>query len=237
MRSDMASAVLRTTKGAVKAPWRLLRRITRPYELKRLRRGRGPVRLILGAGRQRRPGWLATDFFPRGWDIVYVDVTKRLPFPDGSVDRIFAEHVIEHISLEDGERFLMEASRVLAPGGKIRIATPDATQFAELLAGDIGEAAQRYVHEVNSLFVREREDLIDEPLVAANRIFSGHGHQFLYDKSLLGRQLERHGFRAVQRYPVGVSDDPELSGMEDHGRQIGEFCNSYETMAIEATRS
>ena len=204
-------------------------------DIKRLDAHRPNAQLILGAGHQRRRGWIATDILPRGLDVLYLDVCKQFPFVDASVDRIYAEHVIEHVSLPDGENLLSESYRVLRPGGRIRLATPDVTRMARLME-PLDAEAERYVRESNATFLPDRPDLCGEPLVAVNRMFRDYGHEFLYDETLLRRLLERRGFTGIVRCSVGESDDDEFRGMEEHGRHIGDFCNRFETLVLEATR-
>jgi 2-polyprenyl-3-methyl-5-hydroxy-6-metoxy-1,4-benzoquinol methylase len=48
-----------------------------------------------------------------------------LPFSGGSFDTIVASEIIEHVSYNDGKSFLKEATRVLTPGGRIIISTPN----------------------------------------------------------------------------------------------------------------
>ena len=48
----------------------------------------------------------------------------RLPFVSGSFDTVVAQHVIEHFERADG--VLREWKRVLAPSGRIVVATPNA---------------------------------------------------------------------------------------------------------------
>lgn len=50
----------------------------------------------------------------------------RLPFADGEVGFIYAEHFFEHLFLDEVIALLRETHRVLAPGGVVRIASPDA---------------------------------------------------------------------------------------------------------------
>jgi hypothetical protein len=47
--------------------------------------------------RPTRTGWLNTDYEPLNKEIVFVDVTKRFPFPEQSVDYFHTEHMIEHV--------------------------------------------------------------------------------------------------------------------------------------------
>ena len=47
------------------------------------------------------------------------------PWPDASAEAIYSSHTLEHLSRDDGARLLRECSRVLAPGGVIRIVVPD----------------------------------------------------------------------------------------------------------------
>jgi SAM-dependent methyltransferase len=54
-------------------------------------------------------------------EVVRGDLTA-LPFPDGSVDRVIASEVLEHIP-DDATAFA-EIARVLAPGGRVAVTVP-----------------------------------------------------------------------------------------------------------------
>ena len=56
----------------------------------------------------------------------------RLPFLDGSLDVVHAEHVLEHIA--DPARLMTEVSRVLKPGGCFIFVTPNAWSYVALAA-------------------------------------------------------------------------------------------------------
>jgi len=53
-----------------------------------------------------------------------VDVCKRLPYRDGSVDFVLCEHCVEHIPGPDALRFFDECFRILRKGGTLRICVP-----------------------------------------------------------------------------------------------------------------
>lgn len=56
----------------------------------------------------------------------YFRTGDALPFADGEVDFVYAEHFFEHLFLDEAMALLREIQRVLAPGGVLRIASPDA---------------------------------------------------------------------------------------------------------------
>jgi len=56
-----------------------------------------------------------------------------LEFPDGSFDVVWASEVIEHIA--DTARWLSEVRRVLAPGGRLLVTTPDHGRLKLLIGG------------------------------------------------------------------------------------------------------
>jgi predicted SAM-dependent methyltransferase len=83
-----------------------------------------------GAGNKPGAGkWLTIDRTPLC--DVWWDLRKGLPFPDGSVRRIYSSHFLEHLTFREGERFLAECMRVLGPGGHFSIAVPNARIYLE----------------------------------------------------------------------------------------------------------
>ncbi|MGY4320273.1 class I SAM-dependent methyltransferase [Bradyrhizobium sp. JR3.5] len=62
----------------------------------------------------------------------YMDLTKPLPFADGSLAAVFSAHVFEHLFPDEVERLAREIARVLAPGGVCRIVVPDMERIVAL---------------------------------------------------------------------------------------------------------
>jgi predicted SAM-dependent methyltransferase len=85
--------------------------------------GDGRVKVIVGAASQRLPGWLATDI---GTLNITQDSSWSNLFSPGSIDNMLAEHVLEHLSLDELHRVLKHAKKYLKAGGVFRIAVPDA---------------------------------------------------------------------------------------------------------------
>lgn len=192
------------------------------------------ARLHLGAGHNRLAGWLNTD---RDVDagLVLLDATSPFPLPSGTVDYVFAEHLIEHLAYSDALHMLHESYRVLTPGGRIRLATPDLDSLVSLLRGDYGEAGARYATWLCDSYFPESHG--PPATFAVNQVLRGWGHRFVYDQATLRATLEAASFTDVERHPFGDSADPELKGLEQHGVADGnEDLTRFETMVLEATR-
>ena len=82
-----------------------------------------PLCLHIGSGLAHLDGWLNVDLRSLPGVDIAMDVTRRFPF-DG-VDSIYAEHFIEHLAVDEALEFLENSWRALAPGGKIRLSTPN----------------------------------------------------------------------------------------------------------------
>jgi predicted SAM-dependent methyltransferase len=84
------------------------------------------VRLNLGASDRQFEGFTSVDIAPPA-DIV-ADLAQAWPWPDSSVDEVLALDIAEHI--EDRIHFMNELHRVLKPGARATIETPNASRGA-----------------------------------------------------------------------------------------------------------
>ena len=194
----------------------------------------GVRKLQIGAGPNSLPGWLNTDIEPRRGQ-AFLDASKPFPIPDNSLNYVYAEQVIEHLPFEGGMVMLRESYRALAPGGKLRIATPDLGQLVALFDQNDTEAKRRFMTallKMERLSVKEPE----RPLFVINTFFHAWGHQFLHDKQSLQSALESVGFRDVRFLRHNQSDDPELRNVERHIYLIGSDIDEYATMIVQASK-
>lgn len=190
-------------------------------------------KLQIGAGGNNLPGWLNTDIEPSAGQ-AYLDATKRFPMPERSFSYIFSEHVIEHLTRDDAIGMLKECYRVLAPGGKIRIATPNILTFIQLFRQEKTPEMRRYVKGKIEWHGWPRTTAPECLLL--NYQLRSFGHQFLYDPSTLRESLALAGFQIITESSPGVSNNSELKGLEArHDSRVREL-NDYETMVLEAIR-
>ena len=138
------------------------------------------VKLHLGCGkRDFGPSWVHIDKadFPH---IKYKDVTK-LPFETGTVDVIYACHLIAYFDREEIIPILKEWKRVLIPCGVLRLATPDFRAMAKI-------------------YLRENCSNLNQFLGPLYGKMEGIYHKTTYDLYSLIELLASVGFKDIRKY-------------------------------------
>jgi predicted SAM-dependent methyltransferase len=192
-------------------------------------------KLEIGARVASLDGWLSTDVDPVSEDTVFLDATKPFPFDCGTFDYVYCEHMIEHISWQNGQTMLRECHRVLKPRGVMRIATPDLEVILGLYSPTLSAEQKNYIEYI------VRKALPDvsthEAPFVINNAFRNWGHQFIYDGKLMTLALERCGFIDIRRCAYCESNEEHLRHIETHGKHIGdEKIARFESMIFEGTR-
>ncbi|HEX5760157.1 MAG TPA: hypothetical protein VF121_13280 [Thermoanaerobaculia bacterium] len=156
-----------------------------------------PLRLHVGSGRARLEGWVNIDLQALPGVDVVADVTQGLDFSD--IEAIFAEHFLEHLPVDAALAFLLEAHRVLAADGWLRLSTPNLDWvWATHYKLDCDAAVKR------------------SAAIQLNRAFHGWEHQFLWNRELLGEAFAACGFAAPRWCRWGESELPVFRGIERH---------------------
>ncbi len=91
-----------------------------------------PKRLNIGCGRRFHRDWVNVDLVPCHPQVLQCDIVQGLPFSEDTFAAIYHSHVLEHLSLNQGQALLEDCFRVLSPGGFLRIVVPDLEQIARL---------------------------------------------------------------------------------------------------------
>lgn len=208
-------------------------KIKAPSYISQYLRTHDSLRLHVGCQHHPLDGWLNVDIKPFNSRVTFMDATKPFPLPDKSFDYIFSEHMIEHVTLEEGAYMLQECYRILKTGGIIRIVTPDITLLRNLLLEPDQRDHAAYIEFSKRYF---NKSFVFNEVVVVNNFFRDWGHKFIYDETTLASLLHEVGFRNIVRCQVGLSQNSALNGLERHHLEITERFNRLESMVIEAEK-
>ena len=178
--------------------WREAQRRSRQRARRPLQRMRAE-RLHIGSGPVVLPGWTNIDLEYHDGVHHVLDVRDGLPF-DG-VALIYAEHFLEHLSHDEGMRFLGECRAALTPDGVLRLSTPN----------------------LDWVWATQYRRASDDPVrdcFAINKSFRGWGHQFLYNAETLTAALHDAGFAEVRLCNYGESEHEALRNLERHEKSL-----------------
>lgn len=196
----------RALKGAVRA-----RRLARARRI--LARFPAPYKINAGCGTLRFEGWVNIDCDQSLQNVdLYWDLSQGLPTPDATCAVIYSEHMLEHLNVEQGQAFLRDCRRTLAPGGVLRIAMPSLDDMIEKSAGGRWDD-QAWLKEPQWSFIASRAEMF-------NIMFRWWGHQWIYDRDELHRRLREAGFESIRDVAWGESAVPDLRGRETRNNSL-----------------
>lgn len=159
-----------------------------------------------------RAGAIAETEFRPG--LAVVDLEKRLPWADGSVDAIYGGEVLEHFTEPKAMALLRECFRVLRSGGVLRMRVPDNARYWGNYLRDYEAMRARPRAEWNDDHVRWTRDFFDTVCVAPRLGFFGHFHKWAFDEVSLCLAFERAGFREVERRGLHQSRIDDVASVE-----------------------
>ena len=124
----------------------------------------------------------------------HVNLTRPLPFKDGSVIAFFSSHVMEHLFFDEVEKLITEMYRCLVPGGVCRVVVPDLERIME-----------RYDGTDPRLFFTELSE-------AKTRSSVKITHHSAFTGPLLVEMFKKAGFceATLLKYRVGRCPDIEM---------------------------
>ena len=147
----------------------------------------GAIRLDLGAGNKRYPGWIAVDQQDRLGNVQDVKTDlRKLPFADDYADEARAIHVIEHFQPWEAADVVREWIRVLKPGAQLAIECPC---FEKVLA--LAQVPE--VPPTMTFWAIYGDPRHQDPAMM---------HHWCYSKSQLARLMTQAGLVDVRSEPV-----------------------------------
>lgn len=208
-----------------------------------------------GCGDSAPQGWINFDASPVLWierlpllgsgirivgkskfpdNVRYGNIVSGLPLKSGSVECLYASHVLEHIDRSSIIPALENSFRLLAPGGRFRVLVPDLVVLARRYLEDI-EAETPFSSDI---FLRYCCIGQEEPYVglrgAARRLFSHSIHRWLYDPAQFKQMLADAGFTDIRTCSFGDSDDLRFGQVEAEDRFVAD---GMAAVALEARRA
>lgn len=196
-------------------------------------------KLHLGCGKNILAGWFNTDLKLRKNRISFLDVSKAFPFQSESIDFIFCEHMIEHLTFSQTMNLLGECHRILKPRGLVRISTPSIHFVFDLLNNGNEPNNRNYALWAARRFLGKDGVDYDEShanIYVISNFYRNFGHQVIHSHESLKGLLLKAGFSETRQAEVGKSETPELCMLEKHGNVVPEEFNRLETFVIEARK-
>ena len=164
-----------------------------------------PEYLNAGCGLVLAPGCCNLDYLWRPGVLCW-DVTKGIPFATASLQGIFTEHCLEHLSYDNCQAVLREFHRTLRRGGVARVIVPDGELYCRLYVQAIDGRATNWPYSEPG----------KTPMAYVNRIMRDCGHQFVYDYQTLRQLMLEAGFQEVHKATYRQGREPKLLLDQEH---------------------
>jgi len=138
------------------------------------------LKLHLGCGDIHLPGYINIDIRP-GPAVDQVADARDLPWPDNSLDEIYACALLEHLGQHEWRAALAHWHAKLKPNGLLRVSVPDFRAICEWYL---------QTHSFNHLL----------GLVIGGQRDEYDYHKMIFDFNLLAEGLRMAGFHNIRRY-------------------------------------
>lgn len=167
----------------------------------------------------------------------YGDITRGLPFENGSVSAVYASHVLEHLSHEDFYAALEETHRMLRPGGVFRLIVPDlagrARRYLEAHERGDGAAAERFMRET----LLGRQSRPKTLKARAKALFGNEVHLWMWDEPSMRAALSAVGFGDIRMCKMGDAEDAAFRSVESRNRFFDEDLDGLPEVAVECRKT
>lgn len=163
--------------------------------------------LNLGCSCNIEPRFINLDYnWIPGVDLCW-DLRKKISLPDQSIEGAYSEHCLEHLSLDDCRRLLIDIKRILKKSAIFRIVVPDAGLFAEIYYKNKSGVKTPF-----PIIYKQPGDGLEDftPMMHLNRIFRDFEHMYAYDEETLIHLLNEAGYKSVKKMSYRQGSDPKL---------------------------
>jgi predicted SAM-dependent methyltransferase len=216
------------------------------------------LKLNLGCGSLRPPGWINTDSSLNAnlqkipligksitkqfnkveygdTNMVYMNLNKQWRYKNNTVDIVYASHLFEHLTLRSASLFLKESYRCLKPGGTIRIVVPDLYKICKKYIQNYENGVENASDFIMWAINMHREGQYGVNLNLFKKVvleIQGypHQHKFMYDEKSLSKTLKEAGF--IDLLSLSYGESKYISEIKD----VEGTNESYLSVYIEAKK-
>ena len=179
------------------------------------------VKLEIGAGINRRPGWFCTDICFRSE--FFLDMKKKWVLKK-KIHYIYSEMSIASLNKGELEIFLNNCFENLVEGGVLRICTNNIENYARIYCGLINIPILDVYNRLNRIIPNSCNtpvDIIYYPIAA----HSPGNLSYYYDFESIKTIVTKLGFSKIYKTETSTSDYPELRNLEKRNDSIDKLLN------------
>lgn len=187
----------------------------------------------LGSGTKNVKGFINIDFFTAPGIDYGADLRYPLKIPNNSIDGIFCEHTLEHLTYNQADALLKESHRILKPGATIRIVVPDLSLFIMNYHENNSEWFSKWEY---LMFQSSRDEARKKRRLASNLeaisfVTQEYGHVSCWDVKTLSTYLTNNKFKEITQCSFMQGSDEKL--LIDQNEEARKFVSLY----LEAMKS
>jgi len=142
------------------------------------------IRLNIGCGEYHLQGFINVDQFANVNPDLLADALN-LPYQPGTIDEIYAGHLLEHLTFEEGQKALKYWYSLLKSGGIIGITVPD---FDIIAKKHLVNPTAESMKQINDMWIYS---YVQDSL-----------HRYCYNEALLIDVMKDAGFVELEKLPV-----------------------------------
>jgi predicted SAM-dependent methyltransferase len=186
------------------------------------------IRMVDARGRASEPGQLLRVNLD-GQVLYYLqhDLTQAFPVANHSFSWGYSEHFIEHVTPEQAVAWLAEMRRLIAPGGLLRVTTPDLKKYIEGYSDPEGKFFRLHTERMEA-FTGNKGSVPQRRAWMVNQIFRFFKHQWIYDFDELRHAASLAGFD-----PDGIVREAYQTGLLEDVAMLDSPERNDETLYVE----
>lgn len=167
----------------------------------------GGKKLNLGCGGNRVPGYIGVDIFKHE-NVDEIFSMDDIPYADSSIDGLYSEHALEHLSFKQAEKAIKECYRVLKSGCEFILKIPD----LELCCHSYLNPPDHILKKVSMQRAKEwyRYTIFGRQLSLSGELDESQIHKSGYSKQDIRSLLENVGFKITSIINYDGWDTPSI---------------------------